>query len=71
MFGGQAARQMWRDTAARVPAVPVNRFDDLATGIIRDEFEKVVARGKDIDVALKDARQLIERRARRRPGSDA
>ena len=70
-LGGQAARQMWRETAARVPAVPVNRFDDLATGIIRDEFEKVVARGKDIDAALKDARQLIERRARRRPGSDA
>jgi multiple sugar transport system substrate-binding protein len=70
-LGGQAARQMWRETAARVPAVPVNRFDDLATGIIRDEFEKVIARGKDIATALKDARQLIERRARRRPGSDA
>jgi multiple sugar transport system substrate-binding protein len=70
-LGGQPARLMWRETAAKVPAIPVNKYDDLATGIIRDEFEKDIARDKDIAVALKDARQLIERRARRRPGSDA
>lgn len=65
-LGGQTARLMWRDTAAKVPAIPVNKYDALATDIIRDEFEKVVARGKDIATALRDARQLIERRARRR-----
>ncbi|OWQ85348.1 sugar ABC transporter substrate-binding protein [Roseateles aquatilis] len=65
-LGGQRARQLWRDTARRIPAIPVNRFDAIATQIIRDEFEKVVARGKDIGEALKDARRLIERRARRR-----
>ena len=68
-LGGQVARRMWRETAAQVPATPVNPFDALATDIIRDEFEKVIARGKDIDAALADARALIERRARRRPGS--
>nr|WP_269839987.1 extracellular solute-binding protein [Paucibacter sp. M5-1]MCZ7882549.1 extracellular solute-binding protein [Paucibacter sp. M5-1] len=70
-LGGQVARQMWRETAARVPATPVSPFDVLATTIIRDEFEKVITRGKDIATALKDARELIERRTRRRPGRDA
>lgn len=65
-LGGQQARRMWRDTAARIPAVPVNRYDAMATDIIRDEFEKVIARHKPIPEALRDARVLIERRARRR-----
>ncbi len=65
-LGGQRARQMWRETAIRIPAIPVHRFDDLATEIIRNEFEQVIARGKDIAVALAEARHLLERRARRR-----
>ncbi|WP_218017936.1 ABC transporter substrate-binding protein [Roseateles chitosanitabidus] len=65
-LGGQRARRLWRDTARRIPAIPVNRFDAIATQIIRDEFERVIARGKDIAAALQDARALIERRARRR-----
>ena len=65
-LGGQRARQLWRETASRIPAIPVNRFDALATTVIRDEFERVVARGKAIPEALADARHLIERRARRR-----
>lgn len=69
-LGGQRARQMWRTTAAQVPATPVSRFDALATDIIRDEFEQVIGRNnKPIAEALRDARELIERRARRRPGS--
>lgn len=64
-LGGQKARLMWRDSAARVPALIVNKHDSLATDVIRDEFENVVARGKDIPTALADARALIERRARR------
>lgn len=70
-LGGQRARLMWRETAARVPAIPVSRFDALATDIVRDEFEKVLTRAKPIPQALRDARSLIERRARRRPGSPA
>ena len=65
-LGGQRARQLWRETAVRIPAIPVNRFDALATTVIRDEFERVIARGKAIPEALADARRLIERRARRR-----
>jgi len=64
-LGGQKARQLWRDTAARVPALPVNKHDAMATDVIRDEFENVVARGKDITAALADARAQIERKARR------
>ncbi len=65
-LGGQRARQLWRETAARVPAITVNKFDAMATDVIRDEFEKVVAEGKGIPAALTDARVLIERRSRRR-----
>ena len=65
-LGGQRARQLWRETASHIPAIPVNRFDALATTVIRDEFERVVSKGKAIAEALADARHLIERRARRR-----
>ncbi len=64
-LGGQKARLLWREAAARVPAIPVNRHDAMATDVIRDEFENVVARGKEITAALADARALIERRSRR------
>jgi multiple sugar transport system substrate-binding protein len=64
-LGGQKARQLWRDAAARVPALPVSKHDALATDVIRDEFENVVSRGKDIKAALADAKALIERRTRR------
>lgn len=65
-LGGQRARQLWRETASHIPAIPVNRFDVLATTVIRDEFERVISKGKAIAAALADARYLIERRARRR-----
>lgn len=64
-LGGQKARLLWRDIAARVPAIPINKYDAMATDIIRDEFENVVTKGKPVKVALADARALIERRARR------
>lgn len=65
-LGGQPARQLWRDIAAKVPAIPVNKYDAVATAIIRDEFEQVLSEGKEIAKALLDARVLIEHRARRR-----
>jgi multiple sugar transport system substrate-binding protein len=64
-LGGQKARLLWRDIAAKVPAVPVNKHDALATDVIRDEFENVLTQGKAIPAALADAKALIERRARR------
>ncbi|MEK8032989.1 extracellular solute-binding protein [Ideonella sp. DXS29W] len=64
-LGGQQARKLWREIAAQVPATPVTKYDAMATDVIRDEFEKVVAEGKAIPAALADAKALIERRARR------
>lgn len=64
-LGGQKARLLWRDIAAKVPAIPVSKHDAMATDVIRDEFENVVTGGKGISAALADARALIERRVRR------
>jgi multiple sugar transport system substrate-binding protein len=64
-LGGQKARVLWREIAAKVPATPVSKYDALATDVIRDEFENVVSKGKDIGAALADAKSLIERRSRR------
>jgi multiple sugar transport system substrate-binding protein len=64
-LGGQKARLQWRDTALKVPALRVHKLDAMATDVIRDEFENVVSKGKDIAAALADAKAQIERRARR------
>jgi multiple sugar transport system substrate-binding protein len=64
-LGGQRARELWRDIAARVPAIPVNKFDAMATEVIRAEYSDVLTQGKDIHEALAEAKTLIEHRARR------
>ncbi len=64
-LGDQRARQLWRSVAQRVPATPVHKFDALATAIVRDAFEQVVAQGRGIGEVLAEAKSLIERRARR------
>jgi multiple sugar transport system substrate-binding protein len=64
-LGGQRAGELWRDTAAKVPAIPVDKYDSMATDAVRAEYENVIADGKDIPAALADARNLIEHRARR------
>jgi len=64
-LGGQKARQLWRDIAGRVPGIPVHKYDAMATDMIRAEYENVVKQGKSVDAALADARDVIERRARR------
>ncbi|HEY1090384.1 MAG TPA: extracellular solute-binding protein [Burkholderiaceae bacterium] len=63
-LGGQRARQLWRDIAAKVPPVPVNRLDAMATDVIRAEYE-LVLKGKDIAKSLADAKALIEHRMHR------
>ena len=64
-LGGQKARELWRDIAARVPAIPVDKYDSMATDVVRAEYQNVIVRGKDIGQALADAKSLIEHRARR------
>lgn len=64
-LGGQPARRLWREIAAKVPAITVNKFDSMATDMIRSEFEEVLTEDKPIAKALADAKLLIEHRARR------
>jgi multiple sugar transport system substrate-binding protein len=64
-LGGQKARELWRDIAARVPAIPVDKYDAMATDVIRAEYQNVLTQGKDIPTALADAKSLIAHRARR------
>ncbi len=64
-LGGQRARQLWRDVASKVPATPVNKFDSLATRVMRDAFEQVLTQGRPIPAVLREANSLIRRRARR------
>ena len=64
-LGGQRARLLWRDTARRISAVSVHKQDAFAHEVIDTELDKVLDRGKDITLALADAAQLLERRARR------
>jgi multiple sugar transport system substrate-binding protein len=64
-LGGQKARVMWRDAAARIPALEVNKYDPVAEEIVNSELDKVLDEGKDIKAALADAKALIQRRVRR------
>jgi multiple sugar transport system substrate-binding protein len=64
-LGGERAGVLWRDTAAQVPAIPVDKYDAMATDAVRAEYQAVIADGKDIPTALADAKWLIEHRARR------
>ena len=64
-LGGQRARELWRDIASKVPGITVNKYDAMATDMVRSEFEEVLTEGKPIAKALADAKLLIEHRARR------
>ena len=64
-LGGQKARLLWRDAAARITAVDVNKLDPIADEIINTEMDKVLDQGKDIKTALADAKALLERRVAR------
>ncbi|MBT9494803.1 MAG: carbohydrate ABC transporter substrate-binding protein [Paucibacter sp.] len=65
-LGWQPARLQWREMAQRVPAVVLDRYDAVADEVVRAELDKVLNHGKDIALALSDARRTIERRVRRR-----
>jgi multiple sugar transport system substrate-binding protein len=64
-LGGQRARQLWRDSATRIPALQVNRLDATVDLIVKAELNHVLEQGKDIKKALADAQRHIERRIRR------
>jgi multiple sugar transport system substrate-binding protein len=64
-LGGQAARLQWRDASMRIPALHVDRYDQVANDIVNAELDQVLEHDKPIPQALADARLAIERRARR------
>ena len=63
-LGGQKARQMWVDAAKKVPNVVTNPNDMIAEEIVASALSDVLENGKDPKQALKEAKKLIERRAR-------
>jgi multiple sugar transport system substrate-binding protein len=63
-FGGQRARQLWRDLAKRVPVQQVNRLDASVALMVRAELDKVLLSGKEIPRAIADAQRYVERRVR-------
>lgn len=65
-LGDQQARVLWRSAAAKIPAVPVDRYDEVARQVVADSLEKVLENDADIDSVLADAEKQILRRARRR-----
>ena len=64
-LGGQKARLIWREASRHISAVAVHKQDAFADEVINTELDKVLDQGKDVRVALADARLLLERRAHR------
>lgn len=65
-LGGEPARLQWRDTARRVPALALDRYDAVADEVVRNELDEVLLQRKPIERALADAAATLERRVRRR-----
>ncbi len=64
-LGGQKARLLWRDASRNIAAVQVHKQDSFADEVVNTELDKVLDRGKEINVALADAQRLLEKRAHR------
>ena len=64
-LGGQAARLQWRAASERVPALHVDRYDQVAKAIVEAELDQVLEHDKPIPQALADAGAAIVRRVRR------
>lgn len=60
-LGGQAARLLWRATVPRIEDSSVHEFDLDARIIVNNELSKVLDHGKDVALALGDARRTLER----------
>ncbi|MGL6313583.1 ABC transporter substrate-binding protein [Vibrio sp. WXL103] len=65
-LGDQQARLIWKEAADQIPAVTVDRYDEVARQVIDDALEKVLEQDANIDAVLADAEKQIKRRARRR-----
>lgn len=64
-LGGQQARLLWSDAAAKIPSMKPDRFDGVALEITTAALDDVLERGKSVDQALADANAQLKRRTRR------
>lgn len=64
-LGGQPARRLWRDSAARITAMEVHKQNNFAEEVVNTELGNVLDRGKPIEAALSDAARLLAQRANR------
>jgi len=65
-LGNQQARLDWKKTAMQIPAVSMDRYDEVARQIVSDALEQVLEHDADIDTVLANAEKQIKRKARRR-----
>ena len=65
-YGGQKVRRIWADAAQEIPNVITNRNDIIARDILGNVLTQVLEDGVDPAAALAEAKQMIERRTRRR-----
>lgn len=64
-LAGQQARELFASVAQNIEGVATNPNDQLAEEIVNTALSEVLDEGRDIDEALAEAQQLIERRTRR------
>lgn len=64
-LGGQQARLLWSEAAARIPAMKPDRYDGVAAEITAAALDDVLERNKPVAAALADANAQLKRRVRR------
>lgn len=64
-LGGEQARKLWRETALKIHALPVNKLDPIAAEIVDTALDKVLNDNMPIPKALAEARSILEYRLRR------
>lgn len=63
-MGGQKARDLWVEVTNRIDVVNINANDQVAEEIVLSALTNVLEEGKDVESALTEAKNLIERRTR-------
>jgi multiple sugar transport system substrate-binding protein len=64
-LGGQRARALWRDTALKIQAMPINKLDPIAEEIVNAALDRVLNDDQPIAPMLTEARNRIEYRQKR------
>jgi multiple sugar transport system substrate-binding protein len=64
-YGGQKVREYWKEAAVNIPNVITNKNDNIALDAVTNALTEVLENDKDVNEALQEAKELIERRSRR------